>query len=263
MFDINVAVGHWPFRRIPHQSAESLRHHLRRHGISGAAATHTHGLFYRNCHDANLELAEMLAAHGDFFVGIATLNPAYPAWEKDLAACVGALRMAGVRLAPAYHNYALGNACARDLVRAAAACGVPVFVPHRIVDVRQRHWLDTETVVTPGEVIALARAVPEARIVFLEYPVSPGVVAAADGTVLCPNLYVETSRMVSAYGQVLAAVVRAAGPERVLFGSGAPFKEVMPATLKLAHAELTEAERILVCGGTAARLLARTPGAGP
>ncbi len=56
-FDINTAVGHWPFRRIPHQTPSELRALLEKAGIDGAAVANTNGLFYKNCHDANLELA--------------------------------------------------------------------------------------------------------------------------------------------------------------------------------------------------------------
>ena len=63
MYDINTALGHWPFRRVPYATAGELRRILEDAGIEGAAAVNTHGLFYKNCHDANLELADWIRPH--------------------------------------------------------------------------------------------------------------------------------------------------------------------------------------------------------
>lgn len=255
MFDINTAIGHWPFRRIPHQQPAELRALLEARGIGAAAVAHTHGLFYKNCHDANLELAEAIAPHAGFYVGVATLNPAYAAWERDLETCVRRLGFRALRLVPQYHGYRLGDAAAVALARAAAAAGIAILVPHRVVDVRQRHWLDTEQTTALAEVSELCRAVPEARIVLTEWSGSAASLGSPDGRPLCPNLYLETSRLPSAYGQVLGQVVRALGAAHVVFGSGAPFKEIRPALLKLEHADLEPGEREQVGSASARRLL--------
>jgi predicted TIM-barrel fold metal-dependent hydrolase len=255
MFDINAAIGHWPFRRVPNQQPDALRRLLEGHGIHGAAVANTNGLFYTNCHDANRELAEAIAPHGRFFVGVATLNPTYAAWERDLAACVEHLGLRALRLAPQYHGYALGDAAAVAIARAAAAAGLPILIPHRIVDVRQRHWFDTEQTTSLAEIVGLCLAVPEARVVVTELAVTAASLCAADGAPVCGNLYLETSRLTSAYGQGLSQVVKALGASRVLFGSGAPFKEIEPALLKLHHAGLAPAARRAVAGGSARRLL--------
>lgn len=260
MYDIHTAIGHWPFRRIPNQDPDSLRRLLEEHGIAGAAVANTHGIFYTNCHDANLELAEAIAGHADFFSGIATLNPVYAAWERDLADCAGALGLRALRLVPQYHGYALSDPAALDLVRAATAAGLPVFLPHRVVDVRQRHWLDTEQTLSLAEIVGLCHAVPEARVVVTELAVSAAGLRALDGAPLCGNLYVETSRLTSCLGQGLAQVARFMGAAHVVFGSGAPFKEVLPAQLKVRHADLTAAERRAVSGGSARRLLGLSAG---
>lgn len=263
MFDIHTAIGHWPFRQIPNQQPEALRRVLEKHGIRGAAVANTHGLFYKNCHDANLELAEAIAPHAGFFVGVATLNPLYAAWERDLHACAERLGLRALRLAPQYHGYGLADGAAQAIVRAAAALGLPILIPHRVVDVRQRHWMDTEQTISLVEVTALCRAVPEARVVVTELAVAPAALRTPEGAPLCENLCLETSRLSSAFGGALAGAVAALGPDRVLFGSGAPFKEVLPAVLKLHHARLRPAERRAVAGESARRLLGLAPASRP
>ncbi|MCK5804225.1 MAG: amidohydrolase family protein [Lentisphaeria bacterium] len=255
MFDINTAIGHWPFRSIPNQAPSDLRKTLEAHGIRGAAAANTHGLFYKNCHDANRELADQLAPHADFFVGVATLNPLYPAWERDLQECVDSLGMRALRLVPQYHHYQLADDEVLALVRAAAALELPILIPHRVVDPRQHHWLDTEETVPVKDVVGLCNAVPEGKFVLTEFPASFGIISNSEGEVSVKNLQLEMSRCTSVYGQVLAQLVARCGADKVLFGSGAPFKEITPARLKLHHADISAEQRELIAGENARKLL--------
>lgn len=248
IFDVNTALGHWPFRQVPNQAAPELRRVLEQAGIAGAAAANTHGLFYKNCQDANLELAEWLAPHGDFFTGVATLNPLYAAWDRDLRACAEDLGLRALRLAPQYHGYGLGSAEAVALARQAAERGLPLLVPHRLVDVRQHHWMDTERTVGLDEIGALCRAVPAARVIVTEYRGGAGELLDGDGTWRLPGLVLESSRL------DLAALPAAVAAERVVFGSGAPFKHVKPALLKLDTAGLS-GEAIVGIAGRKARAL--------
>ena len=259
MFDINTAVGHWPFRRIPNQTAPALRARLSERGVTGAAVVNTHGLFYKNCQDANLELAEQLAGQRDFFVGVATLNPKYAAWERDLAACHSDLGLQAVRLAPQYHAYNLGSAESVAIAKAATELNMPIFVPQRVVDLRQRHVLDADRMVALEEACALLAAVPGGRLVLTESIVPPASLVTPEGQPKFAGLYFEMSRFRSAYGQQLAALARAAGVDHVLFGSGAPFKSVTPAVLKLRDADLNAGEKEQIAAGNARLLFGLAP----
>ena len=232
LFDANTAAGHWPFRKVPHQSAGELRRLLEEAGIEGAAVANTHGLFYKNCHDANLELSVWLEPHVDFFVGVATLNPMYAAWERDLRTCREKLGFRALRMVPQYHDYALDAPEAVALASAAAELGLPLMIPHRVVDVRQRHWFDTERTIGLDEISALCRAVPQSKIVVTESNFTGKMLVGDDGAFQYPGLYLEGSRVdLSSFPENIAA-------ERILFGTGAPFKHVKPSLLKLETADL-------------------------
>jgi len=248
-FDIHTALGHWPFRRVPCQAPAALRSLLEDAHIDGAAVANTHGLFYKNGHDANLELAEWLAPHAGFFVGVATLNPLYAAWERDLAACAQELEFRALRLAPQYHDYALDGSAAISIARAAAELGLPLLVPHRVVDVRQRHGFDTERTIDLCEIGALCEQVPEARVIVTESRYPAAALVDEEGSPRYPGLYLESSRLgLEAYPESFAA-------ERVLLGTGAPFKHVTPALLKVEIADLQPASRARICAGNARSLL--------
>jgi len=249
IFDVHAALGHWPYRRVPGQTAAELRALLQSAGIDGAAAANTHGLFYKNCHDSNLELAEWLAPHSDFYVGVATLNPTYAAWDRDLVTCARELGFRALRLAPQYHDYELGSAAALAIAEAAAELGLPLIVPHRIVDARQRHWFDTERTIGIAEMGALCDKVPQATVIVTEsrYPV--GALTNEEGSPRYPGLYLESSRL------TLDSMTVPFAAQQVLFGTGAPFKHIAPALLKVEIADLQPESKARIYAGNAQVLL--------
>ena len=252
-FDVNTAIGHWPFRKLANNDAASLRALLESKGINGAAVANTNGVFYMNCHDANLELAAEIKKHRNFFVGVATLNPTYPAWEKDLAYCVKVLGFKGLRLLPLYHNYDLLSPEAVAIAEAAARLRIPVCVPQMLIDRRQKHWLDIEKHVALEDLGRLCLRVPAVKFIFTEYRIQ-GKLTSENGQPLYPNLYLEASRMRSAYGQELAQTARLIGGGHLLFGSGAPFKEISPAILKVECASLPQKDKEKIAQGNGRKL---------
>ncbi|MFA6292431.1 MAG: amidohydrolase family protein [Victivallales bacterium] len=248
IFDINTSVGHWPFRKLENNSIGELRGKLESHEISGAAVANVNGLFYMNCHDANIELHEWLKGYADYFTGIATVNPCYAKWDKDLRDSVQKFKFRGVRLVPLYHDYTLGSASADEAAVLAASLDIPVFIPYRIIDIRQRHWMDTEKTVGFEQIYDFCMKHPETKIVYTESS------ASADdfkGRGKCPNLFIEISRMRSSFGQQISKLASAIGNDHLLFGSGSPFKEISPALLKLAHADLNRNEKKAIASGNA------------
>ncbi len=241
IFDINTSTGHWPFRKVSNENIGDLEKMLVEKGIGGAAVVNTHGLFYKNCQDSNLELAEMVSKN-PFFTGVATLNPLYPAWEKDLDLCIKDLGMKGLRLVPQYHGYGLSSHCAREILSASSSAGLPVFIPSRVVDVRQRHWMDTGQTIDVREIGNFSLGVAGSRIIVTECAIYASQVLGTDNKPLYPGLFFETSRISSALGRELAILVKGLGADHLIFGSGAPFKEITPALLRVKHSGCTDEE---------------------
>lgn len=250
IFDINTAIGHWPFRKIPNNTPAELRALLESKGLSGAAVANTHGIFYKNCHDANCELNAAISEHLDFFTGIATLNPTYPGWERDLRECVDQFKFKVLRLLPLYHNYSLKSAEASAIISSAGKLKMPVIIPACIVNFRQMHWMDIPRTLEFSEFKEAAIKHPETDFIFTESIVPENLFIDSPG-----NLYLEASRYRSAHGGVLANIVKMIGADHVLFGSGAPFKEITPALMKLENAEISVAEKKLITSGNFKRIL--------
>ena len=228
-FDINTAVGHWPFQQLVCETANALESRLKEYGIIGALVVNTHGLFYRDVQNANIELAQWIKGNS-FFAGCATINPAYPQWEKDLHICVEDFNFKALRLTPLYHNYEPDGKLMDQILTAAAKLDIPVLIPQRIMDVRQRHHLDISDIVYPETLFALAERHPDCRIICTET-----LIVDEDLPRIIPlkNLYIESSRQLTGFSGVFKRIAEAVGPERILFGSGAPFKEVLPSVIKM------------------------------
>ena len=252
-FDINTALGHWPFQQLPYETADTLEARLKEYGISGALAVNTHGLFYRDVQNANIELAQWISGN-PFFTGCASINPAYPQWEKDLRVCVEEFGFRAVRLTPLYHDYDADGELMDEAVSAAEALGIAVLIPQRIMDVRQRHHLDVGNIVMPQTVFALAQRHPGCRIVCTET-----LIVDEDLPEIAPlkNLYIETSRQLSCFTGIFRRIVETIGAERVIFGSGAPFKEVLPSVIKMMDAGFSAEEFEKIACENSKKLLER------
>ena len=72
--------------------------------------------------------------------------------------------MKGVRLFPQYQNFPIDGPLAQSVAKACAERNLPIFIPHRLEDVRERHWMDPGNVVDVAAIANLLAAVPDATI---------------------------------------------------------------------------------------------------
>jgi len=231
--DVNTHIGHWPFRQLPYQDVKTLLKQMDRVGIEKAAVCHTHSLFYKNAHRGNEELFQQTSRHRDRLFPVATLNPLYVGSRDDLRSCVEDFGMRALRLTPPYHDYQLSCPQAVEFAQAAGELGLAVFVPFRIVDVRQRHWLDTETNISLAQLADFARATGKLTIVATEFPLTsdrPTVRLLKKVS----NITLGISRIRNVVPEALSELITELGKERFLFDSGMPFKAVQCALLRLA-----------------------------
>ncbi|MDD3118928.1 MAG: amidohydrolase family protein [Victivallales bacterium] len=249
IFDCYTATGHWPFRPVENQTLPELRRHLTALGIDGALVASTNAVFYIDPQSGNEELATALAAEKNgYFYGCAGINPLLPRWEEDLRRCVSEWNFRAVRMTPLYHGYDHDGPEADALLEAAGAMDVPVLIPSRLTDFRGAQRLDvmTELWSEPARQAALRH--PQTKVILVDASLP------YDGEKAPDNLYVEMSRIACSYNGHLPRLIEAIGADHVLFGSGAPLREVEPALLKLGFLELSEADWQLIAAGNAQRL---------
>lgn len=250
MIDVNVNLHQWPFRRLDGDDPQKLAATLRANGITQAWAGSFEGLLHRDVSAVNARLAADCARHGGgLFVPFGEINPALPDWQEDLRRCCEVHHMRGIRLHPNYHGYALGDAACRELLAQAARLGLVVALALAMEDERTQFPLMRIPPVNPAPLAAIVKELPKLRLVVLNGNRVPNArQLAAEGEV-----YFDTA-MVEGVGGV-ARVAGEVSPQRVLFGSHAPFFYFESAALKLKEAGLPAEQTQAISQDNARRLL--------
>ncbi len=255
ILDINAYLGEFALRDLPHNTPIDLLRLMDGKGIDAALVSSAAAITWKDCQAANKRLHRDVCEHADRLVPCAVLNPAYAGWEHDLHTCVDELGMKGVKLYPHWHGYSLSDLCADAIVDAAADCGVPVLIPIRAVDRRQLGWLSDVPDVPLDDIATLVERHPNARFAVLNGVGFTGsrLVTARDS--LPDNYWIEISRLSVFIGRELPHLIDALGPERLLFGTGMPFKYVDPVLLKMDKLGAPDSAKALIYGRNAEGLL--------
>ncbi len=257
--ETNAYIGHWPIRQLKHNSASGLLELMDTKKIDKAIVSSTHSIFYRNCHQGNLELAEEIKGLEDRLIPFATLNPGYPGWKSDLKQCVEELGMKGLRLHPYYHDYGMSDGKCRELINMATEYGLPISVSIAMEDQRQRHWLIklphvTDSDATNGQIIGAIKASPDAVFILLtmgysgfsgyNYQRILQETEPKDG-----KLFFAITNLRFTPDEEGAKQMREIGIERVVFASQIPFKYPEASFLRVESLPLTAEEKERIYSG--------------
>ncbi len=241
--DVNAYLGHFAFRRLRHNTATSLLALMDAKRIDKAVVSSASAITYRNAQAGNEEVAEEVRGHSDRLIPFAVINPFYAGWKDDLKICHEEFGMAGLRLYPKWHNYQLSSRYCRELVNAATERGMVISIVIRAEDNRQRSWLLNIPDVPLEEIVELVKAHPKARFILLN-----GI-----GYTRCPlgrkdnglgsNYAIELSRLSAVLANELGQLITNLGAERVMFGTGMPFKYPDPALVKMEVLDASETDK--------------------
>ncbi|MFQ6043322.1 MAG: amidohydrolase family protein [Candidatus Poribacteria bacterium] len=233
IIDVNAYLGHWPFRQLRYNTAEELIELMDSNGIDKAVVSSINAIFYKNCQSGNEELTEQTREYRDRFIPFATLNPMYPGWEEDFERCVEGFDMRGIRMFPHYHNYKLTDDASVRLIHKATLRGMPVSIPLRVVDRRQRHWLDSARDLSLPEIEEIIKQCPDTNFILTNGIGWENSQLAQNEFFKSCNFLIEISRLTSVLQESIPQLLDALGPTKLAFGTGIPFKYPRPATLKM------------------------------
>lgn len=251
--DCNAFLGNWAFRRLRRNDVPGLLAMMDRFGVARAGVASADAILYKDTQPANDALYEMTRGYETRFWRYATINPAYAGWEHDLNVCAER-GFRGIRIYPYYQGYEEDAPELGRLFEAAAEADLPVTVPMRVVDVRQRHWMDTEKNLNLEALLNTLEAHPRATLLLTEAMLGWGAGNAQWARLRKLNFYIEMSRLSSVIDNSLGMVVKELGADRVLFGTGFPFKTPSPAFLKMDLLLESEAVKEALYCGNALRL---------
>lgn len=258
LIDINAHVGHWPFKQLKYNNCEALLQRMNKFGVDISVVTNLNGVFYKNTQSANEELYDEIRSDKRFrnrFIPMAIINPLYADWKNDLKICKAKMGIKGVRLYPKYHDYELTDPSCIELVKYARDLDLTVALTMRIVDSRQRSWMDINKEWQLKDIIPIVREVPDARYMILNLANSIRV-TDEDATLLKKvNLVFDTSgRSLDDLG----ALIKEYGEHKFAFGTHSPILDYTSGLLRveaLRESEANEEIKSLIRSGNAKRIL--------
>lgn len=252
MIDVNVALFHWPFRRLPLDDAPKLVSKLREAGVAQAWAGSFDAVLHEDVAAVNARLATECRQHRDnLLLPFGTVNPALPDWEEDLRRCAEVHHMRGIRLHPNYHGYQLDDPRFGKLLAAAAKAKLVVQIAVRMEDPRTQHPLVRVPDVDCTPLVELLPNHPQAKVVLIN-GLSHVRQDLADKLAAAGAWFdIAMLEGVAGIERVLATIPI----ERLLFGSHAPFYVWDSAPLKLRESALAGVQREAIATANARRLL--------
>lgn len=164
MIDVNVFLGPYPFRHVPHPDADVLLRVMDRESIARAWVGHLPSAFHRDPGAGNLWLHAQCVAHADRLRFVPAIRPDWPRWEHYLRFHKDSGAVA-VRAYPPQWQLGPHDAAMRELALACGEMRLPLILTVRFEDLRQRHPLDAAGDLSAAAIRSLARAGPRVRLV--------------------------------------------------------------------------------------------------
>lgn len=249
LIDINAFTGHWPFMQLQYNTCDALGQRMDKFGTDVSLISNLNGIFYKNTQPANEELYHAIRAsrrYKDRFIPLAVINPTYAGWQRDLKTSVSKYGMRGVRVYPRYHDYEVTDPRLIQLVKMCGDMGLPVFFVNRMVDSRQRSWMDLDYVpYTPKpewtlkNFIPVLEAVPEAKYVISNI---------CNGFSLSSNerkVFNNANVLMDTSGRSLvnfAQMMKTYGSDRFAFGTHSPILDYVTGLLRIESLRKDEAD---------------------
>ncbi|WP_116950396.1 amidohydrolase family protein [Jiangella endophytica] len=250
--DAHAHAGPYSLFFIPRSSPEGMIAVMDRCGVATALISSNRAI-QLDAASGNDATAAMVRRHPGRLLGYAVVNP----WRDPVAELErwhGDSRIAGIKVHPDLHHYALDGPRYAPVWDYAEATGQPVLT---------HTWLGSEYD-DLAHVARVAERRPGVRIVAGHAGVRregiDRVIALARDH---PNVFLEICGS-RGHGALLARMVGEVGADRVIYGSDFPFIDMRTSLGRVIFAGLGDADLAMVLGGTAARLvpaLAEVPGA--
>lgn len=227
--------------RVASLSADDLIRQLDANGVEAAVVGPPDRCLAVANREGNDFVIEACWRHPDRLIGFATVNPWYGDEAlTELRRAVGA-GLRGLILHPPLQGYTLLDTLVDPVVAVAAELRLPVWAP-----------TGKPFQALPLQLTELARRFPEVNFLMGHMGHTDFWIEAVPAAAAAPNIYAEIS-----YKQphVIVDAVTQLGPERVVFGSDAPFNDLRLEVEKFRAADLEDRARELVGAETLLSLL--------
>jgi uncharacterized protein len=227
--------------RVASLSADELVRQLDANGVEAAIVGPPDRCIAVANREGNDFVLDACRRHPDRLIGFATVNPWYGDDAVDELRRAASSGLRGLILHPPLQGYLLLDTLVDPVVAVAEEHGLPVWAP-----------TGKPFQALPRQLTELARRFPNVNFMMGHMGHSDFWIEAIPAAAAVPNIYAEVS-----YKQpfVIVDAVTQLGPERVVFGSDAPFNDLRLEVEKFREAELDDWARELVGAETLLSLL--------
>lgn len=252
IIDVNLHLSRYPTRRLPADEPARLIDLLKKHDVARGWACSFDALLHKDISSVNRRIAQECAASGDRLLPVGAINPVLPGWQEDLRRCQEDHHMRVIRLHPNYHDYKLDDPLLEQVLAEATGRKMIVQISLNMEDDRTHHRMlrVPPLVITP--LPKLLAKYPGARLMLLNNRV-PLTKPLADQFRKAGECYFDIAMTESV--ENVARQVEAIGPDRVVFGSHAPFYVLESAMLKIRESAFPSDVANQVLSGNALKLL--------
>jgi len=263
--DINAYVGHWPFQQLKYNTCDALLERMNKFGVDVSVISNLNGIFYKNTQSANQELYNEIKSNRRFvdrFIPFAVINPIYAGWRDDLEVCISKMGLKGVRMYPQYHDYGIADPSSIELVKRVRDHGLPVAFNMRMVDSRERSWMDIDYVTgtskpewTLKNIIPIIKAVPDAKYMILNFANITVLTDEEMHLIKTSTIVFDTSgRSITNMNEFLHKY----GSDKFAFGTHSPILDYLTGQLRiesLSSSEADEKTKELLRSGNSKKIL--------
>jgi len=265
LIDINAYIGHWPFMQLKHNTCEALIERMNKFGVDISVISNLNGIFYKNTQSANEELFEEIRSKAKFrnrFIPFAVINPIYAGWRDDLDVCISKYGFKGVRIYPKYHDFEILDPECIELVKRVRDYGLPVAFNFRMVDSRQRSWIDTayvkDNVIREWNlrnILPIIKAVPDAKYMILNFANAATLNAEEMALMKNTDLLFDTSGRTITH---MSDYLKTYGNDKFAFGTHSPILDYLTGLLRiesLSPEEANDTQKEMLRSGNAMKIL--------
>ncbi|HZX07295.1 amidohydrolase family protein [Kribbella sp.] len=242
--DAHAHLGPYSLFFIPDNGAEGMIRVMDRCGVTRTVLS-SHLAIQLDARAGNAMTAEAVGRYPDRLSGYLVVNP----WQDPVAELehwAGDPRFAGIKVHPSLHDYRITGLRYRPVWEYAAATGSPV-----LTHTTTHHHCDD-----PGLLEEVAREHPDVTFLAGHTGLTrDGFDDAIEVARRTPNVVLELCGSFM-HGDEITRMVDAVGSRQVVFGSDMPFIDQRMSLGRVLFADLSEADRAAVLGGTMTRLLA-------
>lgn len=232
-------VGEWPTYELRYRDAAGLIHLMDRCGVDAACVSLAGGVFRYDAREANERLSHEIAGYRDRLWPIGTVNPTVETWREDVDDGLERLGLAGFRIHPSHHRYALDAPEVQALAAYLARVGCPLFIALYVDEERLQHPAIRVPDVAVADVAALIARTPQTTFVLNALKTAHAIELYRAGVDLS-RVYMDVDAMDQDF-EGLRRLVEQFGAGQLVYGSQMPFLYPEAAQWVVAYAGLAEA----------------------